>query len=230
MTAGADAFASGLFTRFDMTFLVAEPTRKDVSVYRQYRDHAREFGIPVAVVGDKVAGEDDLLFLQEDVGDDLLARLVQSGLGARREQGRDRGELKAQVPARAGAAASAVDARPEDWAAFQRHAVAFHLRDAARGRTRARGPRWRVRSTRSSGTAPPLSPDRRPSVAPPARTRETRHSQAEVPEEQARPTPPKNRTPVMSLDVPPQLLAEAERARSARQTSSKPSAPRCPYA
>lgn len=28
MTAGADAFASGLFTRFDLTVLVAEPTRK----------------------------------------------------------------------------------------------------------------------------------------------------------------------------------------------------------
>ncbi len=28
MTAGSDSFASGLFTRFDMTFLVAEPTRK----------------------------------------------------------------------------------------------------------------------------------------------------------------------------------------------------------
>ncbi|MEU1165919.1 hypothetical protein ABZ372_38030, partial [Streptomyces sp. NPDC005921] len=54
MTAGADAFASGLFTRFDMTFLVVEPTRKSLSVYRQYRDHAAEFGIPVAVVGNKV--------------------------------------------------------------------------------------------------------------------------------------------------------------------------------
>src|SRR5689334_17971258 len=71
MTAGADAFASGLFTRFDLTFLVVEPTRKSVSVYRQYREHAAEFGIPVAVVGNKVTGEDDLLFLKEHVGEDL---------------------------------------------------------------------------------------------------------------------------------------------------------------
>ena len=34
MTAGSDSFASGMFTRFDMTFLVAEPTRKGVAVYR----------------------------------------------------------------------------------------------------------------------------------------------------------------------------------------------------
>ena len=34
MTAGADSFASGLFTRFDLTFLVAEPTRQGVGVYK----------------------------------------------------------------------------------------------------------------------------------------------------------------------------------------------------
>ena len=31
-TAGAESFASGMFTRFDLTFLVAEPTRKGVGV------------------------------------------------------------------------------------------------------------------------------------------------------------------------------------------------------
>jgi CO dehydrogenase maturation factor len=35
MTAGADSFASGLFTRFDATFLVCEPTLRSVGVYRQ---------------------------------------------------------------------------------------------------------------------------------------------------------------------------------------------------
>ena len=35
-TAGADSFASGMFTRFDLTFLVAEPTRKGIGVYRQW--------------------------------------------------------------------------------------------------------------------------------------------------------------------------------------------------
>ncbi|MGA2826585.1 MAG: hypothetical protein ABSF03_10725, partial [Streptosporangiaceae bacterium] len=33
-TAGAESFASGMFTRFDLTFLVAEPTRKGVGVWR----------------------------------------------------------------------------------------------------------------------------------------------------------------------------------------------------
>ena len=40
-TAGAESFASGLFTRFDLTFLVAERTRKGVSVYRQWAGRRR---------------------------------------------------------------------------------------------------------------------------------------------------------------------------------------------
>ncbi|MDX3451453.1 ATP-binding protein [Streptomyces sp. ME02-8801-2C] len=139
MTAGADAFASGLFTRFDMTFLVAEPTRKGVSVYRQYRDHAREFGIPLAVIGNKVTGEDDLLFLKEETGDDLLTHLVQSSWVRAAEQGRDQGELEPQNLHALNLLRDAVDARPKDWATFQRHAVEFHLRNAKAWADRATG-------------------------------------------------------------------------------------------
>ncbi len=45
-----------MFTRFDITFLVAEPTRKGVSVYRQYKEYARDFGVTLKVVGNKVRG------------------------------------------------------------------------------------------------------------------------------------------------------------------------------
>ncbi|MEV6735490.1 adenylyl-sulfate kinase [Streptomyces sp. NPDC051104] len=131
MTAGADAFASGLFTRFDMTFLVVEPTRKSVSVYRQYREHAAEFGIPVAVVGNKVTGEDDLLFLKEHVGEDLLAHCEQSSYVRAQEQGRGRGEPEPHNTRTLDLLRAAVDARPKDWATFQKHAVEFHLRNAA---------------------------------------------------------------------------------------------------
>jgi CO dehydrogenase maturation factor len=139
MTAGADAFASGLFTRFDLTFLVAEPTRKGVSVYRQYRDHAAEFGIPIAVVGNKVTGEDDLLFLKEHVGDDLLAYCEHSSWVRAREQGREEGELEPHNNHTLRQLRSAVDARTKDWDAFQRHAVEFHLRNATAWADRATG-------------------------------------------------------------------------------------------
>jgi CO dehydrogenase maturation factor len=78
MTAGSDSFASGMFTRFDLTFLVAEPTRKGVAVYRQYQDYARGFGVALAVIGNKVQGEDDHAFLRAEVGDDLLATVGHS--------------------------------------------------------------------------------------------------------------------------------------------------------
>jgi CO dehydrogenase maturation factor len=139
MTAGADAFASGLFTRFDMTFLVVEPTRKSVSVYRQYRDHAAEFGIPIAVVGNKVTGEDDMLFLKEHVGDDLLAHCEQSSYVRAQEQGRDHGELEPHNTRTLNLLRAAVDARPKDWATFQKHAVQFHLRNAAAWANEASG-------------------------------------------------------------------------------------------
>ncbi|MHC3450341.1 ATP-binding protein [Streptomyces prasinus] len=146
MTAGADAFASGLFTRFDLTFLVAEPTRKGVSVYRQYRDHAREFGIRIAVVGNKVTCEEDLLFLKEQVGDDLLTHLVHSDWVRAAEQGRTppasptapdapgaTDPLSALEPHNRHALTvlrEAVDAHPRDWDRLHRHAVEFHLRNA----------------------------------------------------------------------------------------------------
>ena len=132
MTAGADAFASGLFTRFDMTFLVAEPTRQErVRVPAVPRTTPREFGIPIAVVGNKVTGEDDLLFLKEHVGDDLLAYCVQSSYVRAQEQGRPQGELEPHNRHALTSCKAAVDARTKDWAAFQRHAVEFHLRNAA---------------------------------------------------------------------------------------------------
>ncbi|KUO13043.1 ATP-binding protein [Streptomyces sp. DSM 15324] len=130
MTAGADAFASGLFTRFDMTFLVAEPTRRGVSVYRQYRDHAAEFGIPLAVVGNKVTGEDDLLFLKEQVGDDLLTHLALSPWVRSAERGTPHGELEADNRHALTVLRETVDARPKDWPTLHRHAVEFHLRNA----------------------------------------------------------------------------------------------------
>ncbi|WP_406162152.1 ATP-binding protein [Streptomyces canus] len=133
MTAGADAFASGLFTRFDLTFLVAEPTRKGVSVYRQYRDHAREFGVRIAVIGNKVTDEDDLLFLKEHVGEDLLTHLVHSSWVRAAEQGRDEGDLGSLEPHNRHALTilrEAVDSHPRDWSALHHHAVEFHLRNA----------------------------------------------------------------------------------------------------
>ncbi|MGK4581793.1 ATP-binding protein [Kitasatospora sp. HPMI-4] len=134
MTAGSDSFASGLFTRFDLTFLVAEPTRKGVSVYRQYKDYARDFGVALRVVGNKVQGPDDLDFLRREVGDDLLTAFGQSPWVRRLEQGAEP-ELKTLEPANRAVLAqlkAAADAAfgLRDPQRYTRQAVHFHLRNA----------------------------------------------------------------------------------------------------
>ncbi|RCV52166.1 ATP-binding protein [Marinitenerispora sediminis] len=132
MTAGADSFASGLFTRFDLTFLVAEPTLRGVGVYRQYVDYARDHDVRIAVVGNKVQGPEDVEFLREHVGDALAVCVEQSAFVRAMEKGRhpdlaelEDGNLKALAWMR-----DAVDGVSKDWAKFTRQNVEFHLRNA----------------------------------------------------------------------------------------------------
>ncbi|MGW5037273.1 ATP-binding protein [Streptomyces parvulus] len=134
MTAGSDSFASGMFTRFDMTFLVAEPTRKGVSVYRQYKEYARDFGVTLKVVGNKVQGPDDLDFLREQAGDDLLVTVGHSDWVRAMEKGRPpRFDLLEEVNARAlRALRTAADETygSRDWRRYTRQMVEFHQRNA----------------------------------------------------------------------------------------------------
>ncbi|WP_411087470.1 ATP-binding protein [Streptomyces sp. 061-3] len=134
MTAGSDSFASGMFTRFDMTFLVAEPTRKGVSVYRQYKEYARDFGVALKVVGNKVQGQDDLDFLRAEVGDDLLVSVGHSDWVRAMEKGRPaRFELleadnRMALQALQDAAEDSYGQR--DWERYTRQMVHFHLKNA----------------------------------------------------------------------------------------------------
>ncbi|MFJ6568756.1 ATP-binding protein [Streptomyces sp. NPDC091292] len=134
MTAGSDSFASGMFTRFDMTFLVAEPTRKGVSVYRQYREYARDFGVALKVVGNKVQGQDDLDFLRAEVGDDLLVTVGHSDWVRAMEKGRpprfDLLEDDNHQSLRTLRAAADAAYGDRDWDRYTRQMVEFHLKNA----------------------------------------------------------------------------------------------------
>ncbi|MEV6165156.1 ATP-binding protein [Streptomyces sp. NPDC052052] len=134
MTAGSDSFASGMFTRFDITFLVAEPTRRGVSVYRQYKEYARDFGVALRVVGNKVQGPDDLDFLRAEVGDDLLVSVGHSDWVRAMEKGRpSRFELleadnRMALQTLQNAAEDSYGQR--DWERYTRQMVHFHLKNA----------------------------------------------------------------------------------------------------
>ncbi len=132
MTAGADSFASGLFTRFDVTFLVCEPTLRSVGVYRQYLGYARDYGVQVHVIGNKIDDDSDLAFLREQVGTDLLTWLGRSSYVKAAERGVPRSitELEPANRAALELLRATVDAQTKDWATYSRQAVEFHLRNA----------------------------------------------------------------------------------------------------
>ncbi|MEU6113680.1 ATP-binding protein [Streptomyces sp. NPDC047117] len=134
MTAGSDSFASGMFTRFDVTFLVAEPTRKGIAVYRQYKEYARDFGVRLKVVGNKVQGPDDLAFLRDQVGDDLLVTFGQSDWVRAMEKGRPAPfvELEGANQEALRTLHTTADAAYEgrDWERYTRQMVHFHLKNA----------------------------------------------------------------------------------------------------
>jgi CO dehydrogenase maturation factor len=133
MTAGADSFASGLFTRFDATFVVCEPTLRSVDVYRQYKDYAAGFDLTIHVVGNKVSDDSDLVFLRSEVGEDMVAWFGCSAHVRATERG-EAGPIDQLEQANRSALRTLgdlVDLAPKDWAAYQRHALDFHLRNAA---------------------------------------------------------------------------------------------------
>lgn len=141
MTAGADAFASGLFTRFDLTVLVCEPTRRGVGVFRQYAGHAAGHGVALRVLGNKITEPAEARWLREQVGDALLGCLGQSAWVRAGERGTP-APLTGLEPANRAvldAVRAAVDARSRDWAAYHRGTVEFHLRNAAAWGNRAVG-------------------------------------------------------------------------------------------
>ncbi|MEU8261911.1 ATP-binding protein [Micromonospora sp. NPDC048999] len=133
MTAGTDSFASGLFTRFDRTFLVCEPTVRSVGVYRQYAGHARDYGVALSVVGNKIEDTSDVDFLHEHVGTNLLTWVSRSPYVRRAERGAvdPLAELEDVNREALAQLVGAVDGTPQNWAAFTRWAHEFHRRNAA---------------------------------------------------------------------------------------------------
>ena len=132
MVAGAEAFASGMFTRFDCTFLVCEPTVRSVGVFKQYAGYAADFDVRIAVIGNKVDDESDVDFLREHVGDALVGWCGRSRFVKAAERGRflDIGELEDDNLAVLDRARELLDATGKDWAKFTRQAHEFHRRNA----------------------------------------------------------------------------------------------------
>ena len=131
-TAGADSFASGLFTRFDLTVLVAEPTRRGISVCRQWQGYSAGYDTALALAGNKVQGPEDEAFLREHAAGDLLACFGHEPAVRAMEQGRpfDLDDLAPATRTGLGALQARLDAQPRDWDRYTRQAAEFHRKNA----------------------------------------------------------------------------------------------------
>ncbi|MGI9498598.1 MAG: ATP-binding protein [Geminicoccaceae bacterium] len=133
MTAGADAFASGLFTRFDLTVLVVEPTLRSLAVYEQYRNYARDHDVAIHVMANKLDDADDRDFVRDRVGKDLIDGLSRSPFIKAMEKGRvlPLHDLEPANRAALEALLLTVGRQKKDWDRYHRDAVHFHRRNAA---------------------------------------------------------------------------------------------------
>ena len=132
MTAGADAFASGLFTRFDLTLLVVEPTLKSVGVYRQYKAYAEGYGMNIKTLGNKADAAADIAFLRTHCKDDLLGCLSTSDWIRRSERGQpdDIAHLETDNRQVLQAALKAALGCPRDWQTYWHWGIHFHRKNA----------------------------------------------------------------------------------------------------
>jgi CO dehydrogenase maturation factor len=133
MTAGADAFASGLFTRFDLTVLVVEPTLRSLGVYEQYRRYARDHDVAIRVMANKLEDMDDREFVRDHVGDDLIGGLSRSPFIKAMEKGRvlPLHDLEAANRDALEALLAAIGRQKKNWDRYHQDAVLFHRRNAA---------------------------------------------------------------------------------------------------
>ncbi|MFD0558754.1 CO dehydrogenase maturation factor [Stackebrandtia endophytica] len=132
MVAGAEAFASGMFTRFDRTFLVCEPTVRSVGVYHQYAGYAADYRVPISVIGNKIDEPGDVDFLREHVGDALFGWCSRSSYVKSAERGdvAPIETLESDNLAVVDAARRLVDETEKDLVKFTEQARLFHRRNA----------------------------------------------------------------------------------------------------
>lgn len=132
MTAGADLFASPLFTKFDLIVVVCESTLESLDVWRQCNEYGAPYGLNLRAVGNKIEDEDDTEFLKEQIGEPLtwfpLSRHIKA---VRRGVPFNLEALEAPNRTALGHIQQALDSVVRDWAAMQRLTHQLHLKNTS---------------------------------------------------------------------------------------------------
>ncbi len=87
-TAGIDSLGTSLFFVSDINVFIVEPTKKGISVYKDFNDIASKLGIKTYVIGNKVTDKEDEDFLIKEVGKENILGFIKSSKNLRKyEQG-----------------------------------------------------------------------------------------------------------------------------------------------
>lgn len=134
MTAGADAFASGLFAKFDLTFVVVEPTEASISVWHQYNEYAKSFAIPLRLIANKCLDESDAVFIRERCLVEPVAIVPFSSAVRAMDRGqRNEEHLENELGPVLDLVNDEVNTIKPNRQRFQELAIQFHLKNAAAG-------------------------------------------------------------------------------------------------
>ena len=131
MTAGSDAFASGLVAQFDLLLLIVEPTLQSTSVFRQFSQFAQTFQLRVECIANKVQDQRDLAFVQEQIGRTPLAIVKQSSSLRAFEQG-EKGAFKDFVERNVSAFEAVLHSLcsiERDWERYYEQVCFFHRKN-----------------------------------------------------------------------------------------------------
>ncbi len=134
MTAGTDAFSTGLFATFDLTCMVVEPTKKSTGVFAQYAQLAAEFDIHLCAIGNKVRDEEDIDFLKTELGDSLLTYFYEDSHVYDFEKGKVEQLSHKALRQENRKALDSIEAKvqhtPKDWDAFYTRLCTLHTNNA----------------------------------------------------------------------------------------------------
>jgi CO dehydrogenase maturation factor len=132
MCAGADPFSSsGLATRYDACVVVLEPTLKSIAVYHQARHYGDPHGVRIFPVANKIAGEDDRAFIEEQIAAPVLCAFQTIDFLRRAEQGHDWTAADIDPATQQGLEtikAALESLPPRDWTHYQTIGNLFHKR------------------------------------------------------------------------------------------------------
>ena len=131
MTAGADAFSTGIFLKFDLIVLVVEPTAQSLSVFNQFKEYGKDYNINLKVIGNKVENEEDETFIRHYVTSAYIGsipytkeiRNLERGLGLSQN-------LKESVSETMKKLKQDLDKTEKDWGKFYNDLVNLHKKHA----------------------------------------------------------------------------------------------------